>query len=95
VHKRVSEAGLAAGFLLLIADLVVPDMKPNLLPSLVFVAGLLLVGWSIEMWQHQRKSSPVGVPPTSDTEPPERMGSAPDNRGIITQGQTGDNSISK
>jgi hypothetical protein len=83
--NHTAEAGVVAGILLLIADLTVPEMKPQIIASGLFLVGVLFIGASFDVWLKQRPT----VADASRTG--NIMGNVQNNQGIVTQGQTGDN----
>lgn len=89
--KHTAEAGIAAGILLIIADIMVPDMKPALPAATLFLIGCLCIGGSIDLWINQTKTGDrIPSPITSNN-----LSKVTNNRGIITQSQNGDNTLSQ
>ena len=94
MRKHIADGGIVAGALLIIADLMVPEMKPNVLAAGLLLIGLLFVGGALDVWLNQKPGAPVRAGSAS-IEPKNNMGGVSENEGIVTQGQRGDNSISK
>jgi len=88
--NHTAEAGIAAGLFLLIADLMTPEMKPNIFASGLFLIGLLCIGGSLDVWYRQKHNVAGMRESPQDTN---TVGNIPNNHGIITQGQTGDNDV--
>jgi hypothetical protein len=61
MSNHLSEAGIAAGILLIIAELMVPEMKIHILAGGMFLAGMLLVGGSFDIWLKQSTANAQGV----------------------------------
>lgn len=89
--KHVADGGIAAGIILITVDVLMPQMKPNLLAGALLLIGCLFIGGAIEVWRSQTVPFAVKGPSSSGN----KMGTVRDNDGIVTQGQKGDNSISK
>jgi xanthosine utilization system XapX-like protein len=89
--KHTAEAGIAAGILLIIADIMVPDMRPALPAAAMFLIGCLCIGASIDLWINQNKTGDKIPSPINSN----NLSNVNNNRGIVTQSQNGDNTLSK
>jgi peptidoglycan/LPS O-acetylase OafA/YrhL len=89
--NHTAEGGILAGVLLILADFLVPDMKPNIFAAGLLVIGLLCVGAAFDVWLNQKKLGQSAAEPAAPIAP-NTMGGVVGNTGIITQGQKGDNS---
>ena len=54
--KYVADSGILAGLLLILANIMEPDMKPGIYASTVFLLSLLGVGYAIYLWCNQKPS---------------------------------------
>ena len=92
--KHSAEGGLAAAVLLIMIDLFMPNMRPEILPAVLFVMGLVCVGGAVDLWFRQK---PIGAVETIKAVPNVSTPGAKikNNSGIITEGQRGNNTIFK
>jgi hypothetical protein len=54
--KHVADGGILAGFLLFLANIMEPDMKPGIYASTVFLLSLLGMGYAVHLWRNQKPS---------------------------------------
>jgi hypothetical protein len=66
--KHTAEAGIVAGLLLILADVMVPEMKPSILAAGLFLIGTLFIGGAFDVWLRPSAAS-AQSPPTSTGKP--------------------------
>src|ERR1700704_3895388 len=66
--KHTAEAGIVAGLLLIMADVMVPEMKPSILAAGFFLIGVCFIGGAIDVWLRPLAASAQSSP--TATEPP-------------------------
>lgn len=54
--NHVADGGILAGVLLILANVMEPDMKPNIFTSTVFLLSLLGFGYALHLWRGQKPS---------------------------------------
>jgi hypothetical protein len=88
VPRAVAWAGVVAGVWLLAVDLF--GVKIGIGVAALYVLGALAIGWALHLtfWSGSKE---VVAPRSSGN----TMGDIRGNKGIITQGQTGDNKMGK
>ncbi|MGC2224524.1 MAG: hypothetical protein WA624_20320 [Methylocella sp.] len=52
--KHVADGGILAGLILVLANIMEPDMKPGIYASTVFLLSLLGVGYAVHLWRNQK-----------------------------------------
>lgn len=86
--KTVAWAGLFAGAWIVVADQF--GMKLGLGAIVLYVVGAICIGWALHLTLR------VGPKPSpASTSWGNTIGDITGNKGIITQGQTGDNKVDK
>jgi hypothetical protein len=91
-------AGILAGLSVALMGLVEDAMRPPLGSVVLFMAAALCLGGAIHLYLHRTnnvKSSDSLGPVQADRASRNQMGNVHGNKGVVTQGQTGDNAISK
>jgi hypothetical protein len=89
--KPVAWSGVVAGLLILLAAMFMLELNITLPAIGLFLVGKLCSGGAIYLSMGPKEgggtSAASGVPATN------KMGTVKNNRGIVTQGQKGDNAI--
>ena len=89
IPRAISVAGFVGGLVILAAGFL--GLKPPHLAAVLFLIGLLFIGGAIHvLLGRQDGSGGNGKKPGAN-----QVGDIPNNQGIVTQGQTGDNRLSK
>jgi hypothetical protein len=88
--KPVAWSGVLAGAIIFLQDALMPQINVTLSAIGLFLIGLLCIGGAIHLSLVPKATSAVPVATTPATN---RMGDVRDNKGIVTQGQEGDNAI--
>lgn len=74
--KHTADAGIVAGLLLILADVLEPTMRPNIIAAGLFLTGVLFIGGSLDVWLSQSGAvaqTPPTSPPTTTAEGPETV----------------------
>lgn len=91
--KIVAWAGVLAGIVVMLAEMLDPVMKPPLGSVVLFVIAALCLGGAAHLYIHRSGAIQPANPGTAQGG--NQMGNVSGNTGIVTQDQKGDNSISK
>src|SRR5450759_387091 len=92
--KSVAWAGVIAGCTVMLADFLEPAMRPPLSSTLLFLVAALCLGGAIHLYIHRNDAKKPRTPTTSQ-DSGNRMGNIGGNKGIVTKGKKGDNTIYK
>jgi hypothetical protein len=92
--KSVAWAGVVAGLLIVLADLMVLEMKLSGGAIALFLIGALCIGGAVHLSLRAKADSTDKKDP-APASTNNKIGDINGNKGIITQGQTGDNKMSK
>jgi hypothetical protein len=92
--KSIAWAGFAAGILVILSNFLGPEMRPSLAAIALFLVGALCIGGAVHM-SLKPKSASADTGDQTPASGGNTMGSVSGNKGIVTQGQSGDNNISK
>ena len=91
--KIVAWAGVLAGIVVMLAEMLEPAMKPPLGSVVLFVIAALCLGGAAHLYVH-RSGAILPVNPGT-AQRGNQMGNVSGNEGIVTQDQKGDNATSK
>jgi hypothetical protein len=90
VPKPVAWSGVIAGFVVLVADGLLPQMNITLPAIGLFLVGVLCIAGAVNMSLHPK---PTEEGPGAAATTTNRIGDVTNNSGVVTQGQRGDNAI--
>jgi hypothetical protein len=95
--RIVAWAGVLAGIVVMLAEMLNPAMKPPLSSVALFVIGVLCLGGATHLYVHRNDAKQAEKPGAAQDagNNGNQMGDVDNNKGVITQGQRGNNTISK
>jgi hypothetical protein len=92
VPKPIAWGGVGAGIVVLLAVWALPQMNITLPAVGLFLIGVLCIGGAVNMSLRPNPTQNESGAAASTTN---QAGDVPNNSGIVTQGQRGDNAIGK